>query len=151
MSSFYDNLLSATDNMKDITFKKYGTITRVDNNLCNVREAENELEHTDVPIMNGVTLELGDKVIIGFINNSIYNPIILGTLSRKVYDSYTKDEIDELVDEIISGDIDLDRYMTKEEYVDDLNNHDETGEFLKGLDNVIIAITGRGEDYGNSQ
>lgn len=151
MTNLYDNLLKATDNTNDITNEKYGTVTKLDNNICSVKEEESDIEHSNVPIMNGVTLKLGDQVIIGFLNNSIYNPIVLGTIARRVDESYTKEEIDEKINEIISGEINLDQYLKKEEYIADLGNHTNTSEFLKGLDNVILAITGRGEQYGNSE
>lgn len=39
----------------------------------------------------------------------------------------------------------LDDYMTWEDYKTDLGTHDDNGEFLKGLDNILIAISGRGD------
>lgn len=144
---FYDNLLRATDNTNDITNEKYGTITKLDNQLANVKEVENGIEHSKVPIMNGVTLKLGDKVILGFIGNSIYNPIVLGTVSRKTNDSYTKEEIDQKIEDIISGGIELEEYMKKTEYASDLMNQTDTSQFLRALDNIIISITGRGDDF----
>ena len=35
--------------------------------------------------------------------------------------------------------------MTWDDYKNDLGTHDANGEFLKGLDNIIVAITGRGD------
>ena len=83
MSDLYENLLRATDNTSDIAFEKYGTITKIENSLCGVIEEDTNLEHTSVPILNKVDCQVGDKVVLGFIENSIYNPIILGNLSRK--------------------------------------------------------------------
>ena len=62
-------------------------------------------------------------------------------------DTYSKDEIDEKIEDIISGDIDLEGYMKWEDYTDDLGNQTQTSEFLKALDNTIISITGRGDDF----
>ena len=83
-TDLYENLLKATDNTNDITNEKYGTITSINNNLCNVKEEDADIEHLNVPVLNEITLKLGDKVIIGFIQNSIYNPIILGVIGRDV-------------------------------------------------------------------
>lgn len=82
--SLYDNLLKATNNVDDITVEKYGIITKLEGGYCNVKESDNELEHSNVPILNGANLELGDKVIIGFINNSIYDAICYGVLDRAI-------------------------------------------------------------------
>ena len=82
--SLYENLLKATDNTNSITCEKYATITRINGSLCDVRELDTNLEHTNVPILNGATLETGDKVIIGFLNNSIYDVICYGVLDRSI-------------------------------------------------------------------
>ena len=88
MSDLYDNLLRATDNTKDITNEKYGTITKTgENNLCSVIETDTNLEHSNVPIMNGLVINTGDDVVIGFAENSIYNPIIIGKVGKAEMDS----------------------------------------------------------------
>ena len=84
MSDFYDNLLKATNNIDDITTEKYGVITKLNGNYCSVKETDNDLEHHNVPIINGANLNIGDKVIIGFINNSIYDVICYGALDRSL-------------------------------------------------------------------
>lgn len=84
MSDLYDNLLSATDNTNDITTEKYGVITKINGTLCSVKEYDSELEHSNVPIVNGAKLEIGDKVIIGFLNNSIYDTVCYGVLDRQI-------------------------------------------------------------------
>lgn len=87
MSDFYENLLKATDNTNDITVEKYGTVTSVNGYYCNVKESETGLEHTNVPILNGANLSVGDKVIIGFIDNSIYEVVCLGALDKTIHDN----------------------------------------------------------------
>lgn len=82
MSDLYENLLRATDNTNNITNEKYGVITKIDNSLCSIKEEEADIEHTNVPILNGEYLEVGDNVVIGFVDNSIYNPIVLGKVSK---------------------------------------------------------------------
>lgn len=82
MTELYENLLKATDNTNDIANEKYGVITKIDGLLCSVKEDDTGLEHSNVPILNGADLKTGDKVIIGFINNSIYNVVCYGVLNR---------------------------------------------------------------------
>ena len=84
MTDLYTNLLKATDNTSDITTEKYGTVVKIDGALCSVKEYDTELEHSNVPIVNGADLKLGDKVIIGFLNNSIYDIVCYGVLDRTV-------------------------------------------------------------------
>ena len=84
MTDLYTNLLKATDNTSDITTEKYGTVVKIDGTLCSVKEYDTELEHSNVPIVNGADLKLGDKVIIGFLNNSIYDIVCYGVLDRTV-------------------------------------------------------------------
>lgn len=82
-SSFYENLLKATDNTQDITVEKYGTVTQVyDDNTCDVIEKSGEITHTKTPILNGLTLDDGQDVIIGFVENNLYNPFIIGVFGE---------------------------------------------------------------------
>ena len=83
MSTLYENLLRATDNTDDITHEKYATITSINENQCTVKETETGLEHTNVPILNGASLQTGDKVIIGFLNNNIYDVVCYGKIDGK--------------------------------------------------------------------
>lgn len=84
MTELYENLLKATDNTNDITNEKYATITKIDGLLCSVKEDDTGLEHSNVPILNGADLKTGDNVIIGFLNNSVYDVVCYGVLDRKV-------------------------------------------------------------------
>ena len=95
MSEFYDNLLKATDNTDDITTEKYGTITRIEDNLCSVKEEDAEIEHSNIPILDGMRCQLGDKVVIGFVDNSIYDPILIGNLTTGFYDNISSDDVKE--------------------------------------------------------
>ncbi|AMK16335.1 hypothetical protein [Methanobrevibacter olleyae] len=97
--SFYSNLLRATDNTADITFEKYGTITKIsEDGSCSVKEEDTSLEHSNVLILNKIPIMLGDKVVIGFVDNSIYNPVLLGNVSRSIFiNSYSKEELDNLL------------------------------------------------------
>lgn len=84
MSDLYENLLKATDNTKDITNEKYATVTKVEGDFCSVKEEETLLEHSNVPILNKLPCDTGDKVVLGFIGNSIYNPVVFGNLTKKI-------------------------------------------------------------------
>ena len=86
MSDLYDNLLKATNNIDDITTEKYGVITKLDGLYCSVKETDNDLEHNNVPILNGANLSVGDKVILGFLNNSIYDVVCYGALDKQIHD-----------------------------------------------------------------
>ena len=140
---FFSNLQAVTSNIEDITFSRFATITSITGCYATVLEDESELEHTNVPLLNGVNLRVGDKVVLCFVDNSIYNPIALGGIGQKSV--YTKAEVDKIVEDIISGDIDLKDYMKWSDYTGDLGNQTETSEFLRALDNTIVSITGRGD------
>lgn len=121
----YDNLVKATNNLEDIAFEKFGTITKIDNGLCSVVEKDSELEHSNVHILNGLSLKLGDKVVLGFAENSIYNPFIIGAVTdeKKVYN---KEEIDEIVEEIEQGEIHIEDYDVGFTYEFGLGGIDDT-------------------------
>ena len=91
MSELYDNLLKATSNIDDITTEKYATVTKLNGKYCDVKEEETGLEHTNVPILNGANLSVGDKAIIGFLNNSIYDVVCYGALDKTVHDDSKQD------------------------------------------------------------
>ena len=91
MTDLYTNLLKATSNIDDITTEKYGVITKLNGNYCSVKETTNDLEHHNVPIINGANLTVGDKVIIGFLDNSIYDVVCYGALDKQVHDDSKQD------------------------------------------------------------
>ena len=93
MADLYENLLKATDNTQDITTEKYGIITQTNGTYCSVKETDNDLIHDNVPIINGANLTIGDKVIIGFINNSIYDVVVYGALDKTVHDNTKQDTL----------------------------------------------------------
>lgn len=84
MSELYENLLKATNNVDDITTEKYAIITSINGNYCSVKETDTDMEHSNIPIVNGANLSVGDKVIIGFLNNSIYDVVCYGALDKPV-------------------------------------------------------------------
>lgn len=81
MSEFYDNLLRATDNTGQISVERYATITLVNSDgTVGCLEENSELQHDFVPVLNGLSLKLGDRVVLGFVDNSVYNPFIIGVV-----------------------------------------------------------------------
>lgn len=94
MNDFYDNLTTITNNLEDIAFTKYATITNLNNDgTCTAKEDEEEgLTHENVPTLSH-TLRVGDKVVLGFVDNSIYNPVIL----TGGEEAYTKTETNNLL------------------------------------------------------
>ena len=93
MSDLYENLLRATNQLDQITTEKYATITKINGNYCTAKETDTGLEHTNVPIINGTNLSIGDKVIIGFINNSIYEVVCYGALDKTIHDNTKQDTL----------------------------------------------------------
>lgn len=101
-SDFFTNLQAVTSNIEDITFSRFATITSINGAYCNVKEDESELEHTQVPILNGLGLEVGDKVLLGFADNSIYNPFVSGVIGRNVNQAY-EDKLDSMLEESLKA------------------------------------------------
>lgn len=87
MTDLYENLLRATDNTADITTEKQGTVTKIQDKLCNVKEEATGLEHTNVPVINEVQVKEGDTVLLGFLDNNIYNPVVYGVIGRETVDA----------------------------------------------------------------
>lgn len=91
----YNELMKATNNVDDITHEKFGIVTNVDNGLCNVTEYDDEMEHLNVEILNGFDVRVGDKVVLGFVDNNFYNPIITGVIGRKIVREFEGAELEE--------------------------------------------------------
>lgn len=99
MTDFYNNLISLTNNLEDIAFTKYATITNINSDgTCTAKEDEEEgLTHENINTL-GNNLRVGDKVVLGFVDNSIYNPVIL----TGGEEAYTKTETDALLQKKIN-------------------------------------------------
>lgn len=125
---FFSNLQAVTDNMGDIAFTKYATITEVGaDGTCTAKEDEDDgVTHENVLLLSH-NLQVGDKVVIGFVDNSIYNPVILGSMNETFGDSYTKAELDGFVNCLIER----------------LDNADEGGGDVVGFDvDIDMRFTG---------
>lgn len=75
---FISNLTSLTDNLNDIAFSRYATITNVNtDNTVNCKE-DNGTIHKNVINSTNLQLSIDDTVLLSFIDNNIYNPMITG-------------------------------------------------------------------------
>lgn len=80
--SFFDNLSAVTSNIEEISFSKYAVVTEVnDDHTINCREKETDTLHSNVPCLNNSN-NVGDVVLLGFVDNDVYNPIVIGNLNR---------------------------------------------------------------------
>ena len=80
---FFDNLTSLTDNLKDIAFSRYATITQINNdNTINCKDDEGTI-HINATNSTNLNLSVDDRILLGFINNDIYNPMVLGGVDVK--------------------------------------------------------------------
>ena len=95
---FFSNLQAVTENISDIAFTRYATITNLtDDGTCTAKEDEDDgLTHENVLTLSH-NLQVGDKVVLGFVDNSIYNPVIL----TGGEEAYTKTETDNLLHDLI--------------------------------------------------
>ena len=75
-SSFFDNLTEVTNNLNDISFTRFATVTNVNKNTCSCKEDEG-IVHENVLTLSS-KVKVGDTVVLGFVANSIYNPIVVG-------------------------------------------------------------------------
>ena len=100
---FFSNLQAATSNLDDIVFKRFATVVEINNDgTVNCREDEDDgLTHENVLTL-AHNLQVGDKVVVGFVDNSIYNPVVLGSMNESISDSYTKEELDGFVNCLIN-------------------------------------------------
>ena len=73
---FFDNLTEVTNNLNDISFTRFATVTSVNKNTCSCKEDEG-VTHENVLTLSS-KVKVGDTVVLGFVANSIYNPIIVG-------------------------------------------------------------------------
>jgi len=109
---FLENLTSLTDNLNDIAFTRFVTITNVNSDGTIDCQEDNGTVHKNVKNSTFFKPSVEDLIILGFADNDIYEPFVLGCIDVK-RDVYTKDEVDDIVEDIISGDIDLTRYVKK--------------------------------------
>lgn len=83
VDDFYENLTALTDNLSDIVFSRYAEVTKVDGFSVECKENESGVVHINVPIINNFEVEVGDFIILGFVDNDLYNPVALGMLEPR--------------------------------------------------------------------
>ena len=83
---FLENLTSLTDNLKDIAFTRYATITTVNNDgTVNCKDDDGTI-HKNVINSTNLQLSKDDTVLLGFIDNDIYQPMVTGGVNVKCGD-----------------------------------------------------------------
>ena len=98
---FFDNLQAATNNLEEIVFNRFATVIEVNSDSTANCKEDDGLTHENVLTLSH-NLQVGDKVVLGFVDNSIYNPVILGSMNESISDSYTKEELDGFVNCLIN-------------------------------------------------
>lgn len=83
---FLSNLQALTDNTQDIAFTRYVTVTQVnDDKTIDCQEDEGTI-HKNVINSTNLNLNIDDVVLLSFIDNNIYNPMITGGVTVKCAD-----------------------------------------------------------------
>ena len=80
---FIENLTSLTDNLEDIAFTRYATITKINNDGTVDCKEDNETIHKNAINTTNLKLSINDTVLLGFVDNNIYNPMITGGVTVK--------------------------------------------------------------------
>ena len=83
---FLENLTSLTDNLNDIAFTRYVTITNVNADKTVDCQEDNGTLHKNVINTTNLNLDVDDVVLLGFVDNNIYNPMITGGVTVKAAD-----------------------------------------------------------------
>lgn len=83
----YTNLLKATDNLPDIVFQRYATITGESNGKYTLKELDSDLTHINVPSLT-TDIKVGDTVLLTFTDNTLHNPLIIGSTTPTNLDEY---------------------------------------------------------------
>lgn len=81
---FIENLRALTDNIDDVSFSRYVTVINVNNDGTADVEEDNGVVHKNVLNGAGFKLNIGDDVILCFIDNDIYNPVIFANTNDTV-------------------------------------------------------------------
>ena len=81
VDDFLENLTSLTDNLNDIAFTRYVTIIKVNGDGTVDCQEDNSTIHKNVINSTNFNLTRGDLVLLGFVDNNIYNPMIIGGIN----------------------------------------------------------------------
>ena len=83
---FISNLQSVTDNTKDLAFTRYVTITTINpDGTVNCKDDDDTI-HKNVINTTNIQLSKDDTVLLGFIDNDIYQPMVTGGVNVKCGD-----------------------------------------------------------------
>lgn len=80
---FISNLTSLTDNLKDIAFTRYVTVTNINPDKTIDCREDNGTIHKNVINTTNLNLTTDDVVLLSFVDNNIYNPMITGGVNVK--------------------------------------------------------------------
>ena len=80
---FLSNLTSLTDNLNDIAFTRYATISNINSDNTVDCTEDNGTTHKNVINTTNLRLAIDDVVLLGFVDNNIYNPMITGGVNVK--------------------------------------------------------------------
>ena len=80
---FMENLTALTNNLNDIAFTRYVTITKVNEDKTVDCKEDNGTLHKNVINTTNLNLSVDDTVLLGFVDNNIYNPMITGGVEVK--------------------------------------------------------------------
>ena len=83
--SLYDNLLRATDNTRDMVFPRYATVTNIHGELLDAQELDSDMIHENIINPGSIPIKLGDKVLVAFAENDLYQPYIVSNTDTTDY------------------------------------------------------------------
>ena len=146
---FFENLTSLTDNLNDIAFTRYVTITKINpDGTVDCKEDDNETIHKNVPNTTNLNLAVDDVVLISFVDNDVYNPMVTGGVTVKGADDQMifalglgKFHIDENGDLILDLPIGVDNYFELNEDGDlivDLGDSEQEQRFSLNEEGDVI-------------
>lgn len=96
---FISNLQSLTSNLEEIVFTRFATVIKKnDDHTVDCREDSGTV-HKNIKHSNLFNFQVGDTVILGFVDNDLYEPVIVGTRDVDL-GVPTTEEIDELITDL---------------------------------------------------
>ena len=78
MDSFYDNFKAVSTDLDSIQFIRFAQVTEKEGDEYNVKEDNGTLHRSCLSLAPNI--QVGDQIVLGFVNNSVYAPVILGNL-----------------------------------------------------------------------
>jgi len=132
---FLDNLTSLTDNLNDIAFTRYVTITKTHSDKTVDCKEDNGTVHKNVINSTNFNLSIDDVVLLGFVDNNIYNPMVIGGVTVRNAD-------DQMIFSLGLGKFEInsdgDLILTLPIGVDNYFEIDSNGDLIVNLDDSDI-------------